>query len=97
MSDTHARKMGMHLKISTQWDLLGISTALLTFVSFFVFMFCGPLQGVNLLLLGFGNPFLMVVYLLFGLTSFICGYVESKKERPDADEAREVIFVEYDR
>lgn len=87
----------MDLKISTQWDLVGISAVLLTFASFFVFMYCGPLRGVNLLLSGFGHPLLMVFYLLFSFTSFIYGYLEGKKEPSDSDEERyyegEIVFI----
>lgn len=83
----------MDLKISTQWDLVGISAALLTFVSFFVFMYCGPLQGVNLLLLGFGNPLLMVFYLLFSFMSFIYGYLGSEKDELGSSEEREIVFI----
>ena len=87
--------MGMPLKRSTQWDVIGISAALLTFVSFFVFMFGGPLHGVNLLLLSFGNPFLMVFYLLISLISFIYGYIESEK-KPKLEshkESEEIVFI----
>lgn len=82
------------MKPSTQWNLVGISTAVLTFASFYVFMYCGPLRGDNLALLGFGNPFLMVFYLLFGLMSFIYGYLESGKEPKLAvPEEKEIVFV----
>jgi hypothetical protein len=61
-------------------------------------MYCGPLRGANLLLLGFGNPLLMVVYLLFSFMSFIYGYLESKKEPSDSNEERdyeegEIVFI----
>jgi len=87
--------LGMQLKRSTQWDVVGISAAVLTFVSFFVFMFGGPLHGVNLLLLSFGNPFLMVFYLLISLVSFIYGYVESEKkpELHSYEESEEIVFT----
>ena len=83
----------MHLKISTQWDLVGISAVVMAFVSFFVFMFCGPLQGANLLLLGFGNPLLMVFYLLFSFMSFIYGYLESENRELGSNEEREIVFI----
>lgn len=83
----------MDLKISTQWDLVGISAALLTFVSFYVFMYCGPLQGGNLLLSGFGNPLLMVFYLLFSFISFIYGYLKSEKDELGSREEREIVFI----
>ena len=84
----------MQLKRSTQWDVVGISAAVLTLVSFFVFMFGGPLHGVNLLLLSFGNPLLMVFYLLISLMSFIYGYVESeKKPELESHEEREIVFI----
>jgi len=85
----------MPLKRSTQWDVVGISAAVLTFISFFVFMFGGPLRGVNILLFSFGNPFLMVFYLLISLVSFIYGYLESEK-RPELrshDEREEIVFI----
>jgi len=90
---SRAKGLVMDLKISTQWDLVGISAALLTFVSFYVFMYCGPLQGGNLLLSGFGNPLLMVFYLLFSFISFICGYLESEKDKPCTREEREIVFI----
>jgi len=83
----------MDLKISTQWDLVGISAALLTFVSFYVFMYCGPLHGGNLLLSGFGNPLLMVFYLLFSFMSLIYGYLESDKDESGSREEREIVFI----
>jgi len=83
----------MGLKISTQWDLVGISAALLTFVSFYVFMYCGPLQGGNLLLSGFGNPLLMVFYLLFSFMSFIYGYLKTEKDELGSDEEMEIVFI----
>jgi len=87
--------LGMQLKRSTQWDVVGISAALLTFVSFCVLMFGGPLHGVNLLLLSFGNPFLMVFYLLISLLSFIYGYIESeKKPKLESHEEREIVFIQ---
>ncbi len=85
--------MGMHLKRSTQWDLVGISAALLTFVSFFVCMYYHPLKGANLWLLGIGNPLLMVFYLLFTLMSFISGYFESREEELGSNEEREIVFI----
>lgn len=90
--------LGMHLKKSTQWDLLGISASLLTFISFFIFIYCGPLQGVNLLFLGFGNPPLMVFYLLFSFMSFIYGYLENNKDKLGSNEERdyeerEIVFI----
>lgn len=81
------------MKRSTQWDVVGISAAVLTFVSFFVFMFGGPLQGTNLLLLGFGNPLLMVFYLMISLMSFIYGYLENKKTELASYEEREIVFI----
>jgi hypothetical protein len=83
----------MDLKISTQWELVGISAALLTFVSFYVFMYCGPLQGGNLLLLGFGNPLLMVFYLVFSFMSFINGYLKSEKDEFGSRDEREIVFI----
>ena len=58
-------------------------------------MFGGPLHGVNLLLLSFGNPFLMGFYLLISLVSFIYGYLESEK-RPELrshEESEEIVFI----
>ena len=92
-----SKRVGINLKTSTQWDIVGISAALLTFVSFFVFMFCGPLQGVNLLLLGFGNPLLMVFYLLFSFVSFIYGYLHSEKSESGSREDVEIIFINTSR
>lgn len=83
----------MDLKISTQWNLVGIFAALLTFVSFFIFMYWGPLQGGNFLLLGFGNPLLMVFYLLFSFMSFIYGNLESEKDELGSNEEREIVFI----
>ncbi len=87
----------MNLKISTQWNLLGISATTMAFVSFYVFMYCGPLQGSNLSLLGFGNPLLMIFHLLFSYISFIYGYLESKKEPSDSNGEREIVFVNFSR
>ena len=84
---------GCILKRSTQWDLVGVSAALLTFVSFFICMYYHPLEGANLLLLGFGNPLLMVFYLLFSLMSFISGYLESREEELGSNEEREIVFI----
>jgi hypothetical protein len=87
-------RQGIYLKPSTQWNLIGISTAMLTFASFYVFMYCGPLRGDNLLLLGFGNPLLMIFHLLFSFMSFICAYLESKKEPKLAvPEEKEIVFI----
>ena len=83
----------MHLKTSTQWDLVGISAAGMAFVSFFIFMYFCPLQEANALLLGFGNPLLMVVYLLLSFVSFIYGYLESKNEEVGFNEEREIVFI----
>ena len=87
--------MGVQLKRSTQWDVVGISAAVLTFLSFYVFMFGGPLHGVNLLLFSFGNPFLMVFYFLICLVSFIYGYIESEKkpELHSHEESDEIVFI----
>jgi hypothetical protein len=38
------------------------------------------MEGVNLILIGLGNPLLMVVFLFFGFMSFIFGYLENRKE-----------------
>ena len=85
---------GVYLKASTQWNLVGMSTAVLTFASFFVFMYCGPLQGTNLLLLGFGHPLLMMFYLPFSFMSFVYGYLESRKEpKLSVPEEREIVFI----
>jgi hypothetical protein len=83
------------LKISTQWNLIGISTALLTFISLFIFIYYGPIQSINSLLVSFGNPFLMVFYLLFAFVSFRYAYLESKKEQPDYNEDNEKIEVVF--
>jgi len=53
----------------------------MSFVSFFIlFLGRGPMEGVNLILIGLGNPLLMVVFLFFGFMSFIFGYLENRKE-----------------
>jgi len=53
----------------------------MAFVSFFILIFGrGPLQGVNLILVGLANPLLIAVFVLFGFMSFIFGYLEGKKE-----------------
>jgi hypothetical protein len=54
-----------------------------------------PPQSINSLLLGFGNPPLMVFYLLFAFISFRFGYLESKKERPVSDEDNERIEIVF--
>lgn len=91
------RRVGMHLKTSTQWDLVGISAALLTFASFFVFMFYGSLQGANSLLIGFGNPILMIFYLLISLVSFIYGYLHREKDETGSREEVDVVFINISR
>jgi len=66
---------------------------LLTFVSFYVFMYCGPLHGGNLLLSGFGNPLLMVFYLLFSFMSLIYGYLKREKDDSGPGEETEIVFI----
>ena len=83
----------IHLKKSTQWDIVGISAVVMAFVSFLVFMFCGPLHGANLMLSGFGNPLLMVFYLLVSFISFIYGNLESENKGLGSNEETEIVFI----
>lgn len=63
------------MKRSTQWDIVGVFALVMSFVSFYIFMF-----GKGSLLIGLGNPLLMVVFLLFSFMSFAFGFYEGKKE-----------------
>lgn len=81
------------MKRSTQWDLVGVSAALLTFVSFFICVYYRPFEGENSLLLGIGNPLLMIFYLLFSFMSFISAHLESREEELDSNEETEIVFI----
>jgi hypothetical protein len=71
----------MRLKKSTQWDVVGLFSAMMTFIYFLITIIGGPLQRANPFLLGLANPPLMIIYLLFSYMAFIYGYLESKKEQ----------------
>ena len=64
------------MKRSTQWDIVGVFALVMSFVSFYIFMF----GKSDFPLIGLGHPLLIVVFLGFGFMCFAFGFYEGKKE-----------------